>query len=133
MKHRYDKHHGCVSFPASAGKAEYDTDYTGGFPHSPPPRFLFASLFAPIMPPTVTEPTATGVGDVAGCAALIQSVWVAGLVTSVSASSPARINPHCHSEGDTAVHAHPADVELWLCECGMLFAAVRLQERRGGI
>lgn len=46
-----------------------------------------------------------------------QSVWVAGTVAAgAGVEDAATIDPHCHSEGDTTIHGHPADVELWLCE-----------------
>eukprot|EP00752_Nemacystus_decipiens_P018702 g16766.t1 len=44
------------------------------------------------------------------------SVWFAGEVTSTTTSGGILVDPHCHSEGDITVHAHPADVALWLCD-----------------
>jgi len=46
-----------------------------------------------------------------------QLVWVAGEM--VITDGNLGIDPHCHSEGDTTVHDHPADAEFWICESAL--------------
>lgn len=74
----------------------------------PPLKLLvYLSAFRPDNPTTLSRLTPVP----------SQSVWVAGTVAAgAGVDDVTTIDPHCHSEGDTDLHGHPADAELWLCE-----------------